>query len=80
VPPVERPERDLPAATTAMEFCRDILLTVTKMTQDKEHLHSIQKEITTVLRRGDNNYYKTVLDLKDEVLKIWKGSHRFAIV
>jgi len=77
VPPVERPDRDLPAAVTAMEFCRDILLALTKMTLGKEeHLASIQKEITTVLRRGENNYYKSVLDLKDEVLKIWKGSQR----
>jgi len=60
-----------------MEFCRDILLALTKMTLGKEeHLASIQKEITTVLRRGENNYYKSVLDLKDEVLKIWKGSQR----
>lgn len=76
VPPVER-EREVPIATSAMEFCRDILITVTKATVGKTCLLSIQKDLTSVSRKVETGHYKSVHELKDDVLQIWRSSLRY---
>ena len=78
VPPVDR-ERETPIATSAMDFCRDILSIIIKMTQDKAVLSQEQKELAAVSRRIDANQYKSVFEVKDDVLQIWRTRLRFHV-
>ena len=78
VPPVERAERDVPAATSALDFCRDSILAISKLTQGQPSVALIQKDLNAILRKLEVNQYKSVLEVKDDVLKIWAQSLRSA--
>lgn len=78
VPPVERAERDVPAATSALDFCRDSILAVSKLTQGQPSVALIQRDLNAILRKLEVNQYKSVLEVKDDVLKIWAQSLRSA--
>ena len=76
VPPVERAERDVPPATSALDFCRDVLLSVSKLTQGQPSLASVQQEINSILQKLEAHGYKSVLEVKDDALAIWRKHKR----
>ena len=75
VPPVER-EREVPLATSAMDFCRDVLLSLIKLTGGNQTVAATEKELTAVLRKVEAKQYKSVLNVKDDVLNIWRSCLR----
>jgi hypothetical protein len=77
VPPVERAERDVPPATSALDFCRDVLLSVSKLTQGQPSLASVQQEINSILQKLEVHGYKSVLEVKDDVLATWRKHKRW---
>jgi hypothetical protein len=77
VPPVERERQDRDAvAASALDFCQEILTTIIKMTEGKAHLAAIQKELNATLQKIEARNYKSVLEVKDDVLQIWQTSLR----
>lgn len=65
-------EREVPFATSAMDFCRDALLSITKMTAGKLPVTATEKELAAVLRKVEGKHYKSVLNVKDDVLNVWR--------
>ncbi len=59
-------------------MCLEALTTVIKLTQGKLHLAGIQKDLSTILDKVEASHYKSVFNLKDDVLLIWRTSLRFS--
>ena len=75
--PDQRAERQVQSVNSALGMCLEALTTVIKMTQGKLHLSGIQKELSTILNILEASHYKSVFNLKDDVLLIWRTSLRF---
>ena len=54
----------------------------TRMTESHPHRASIQKELTVTLQKVKDRNYKSVLEVRDDVLQIWRTRLRlvFAFV
>ena len=71
-------EREVTFATSAMDFCRDALLSITKMAAGQLSVAATEKELAAVLRRVEGKHYKSVLNVKDDVLNVWRTCLRLS--
>lgn len=71
-------EREVTFATSAMDFCRDALLSIIKMTAGQQSVAATEKELVAVLRRVEGKHYKSVLNVKDDVLNVWRTCLRWS--